>query len=836
MRRRRDDNGNEPDESARPRKQRKQRPCLSCAECRRLKMKCNRQGKGLLPCTFVICPEARTVSQCHAPIVSGDIALNSALLPLVAQKAPKSAEQPEPRKNPRQPQLQCSQSILLPDVESAQPVNPTQQPLNHLHHIPSQANLSNDKEHNHRTIPAQALEPYTVQNPSPHVSASAPSDRMNESSYSINTGRSASCNSTRHSVGDDHQGGSYGTLMLSKRGRSKYLGPTAGSGWLKESEMQDVPDTPLMTRAPSPEQPQDSVPSQPSLLPSDTTSTGFPLTTSLARISTQDLLSCLPSRDEAWTLAESYYRYCAWHHDVAPKASFEETFDRVFKRAENVSPSLPINPQEIALVFIIMAQGTMFNIEMPNCDSSAENWLHHSERALVKGEFLSNNTVAGLQTLMGMHRDGDRWNLPQDVAEERRKVFWECHAADIFQAHCFSRPSAINPEHCDTAFPAEPPEPNGEKGYSILRFELSQISSEILNMAMKVRKPGYSAVTDLDLKLSEFEQSIPFSLRCRAALLAMPSRYPQLEAAIEASPEPSRTALVISLQQTNLALNVSETVINLHRPYYARALYDVDRVEHIYKPSFYAVIEHCAIIISIVTDIHARFPAVTTRQWNFWYHVFGSALCLGTLLLRDPGNVMASLVLTQIDAAINLFTSLLQQGANTPRYRSNLQWLLKLRTRALSKISEVSTLQRSNRQREASSGLHSNNGDESDHREEDEDVELLGWRTRLIERTGQGRRMTIRTIHFTETPTESPKVDTAQAPPHDNHLQGQLGTSNMEIPNAPIPVLNLDSTNDLLHDYWDPMLLQDVFGPLHDQTNPFMVNRTTWWDDMPGAS
>lgn len=41
---------------------------------------------------------------------------------------------------------------------------------------------------------------------------------------------------------------------------------------------------------------------------------------------------------------------------------------------------------------------------------------------------------------MGMHRDGDRWNLPQDVAEERRKVFWECHSADIFQAHCFSRP------------------------------------------------------------------------------------------------------------------------------------------------------------------------------------------------------------------------------------------------------------------------------------------------------------------------------------------------------------------------------------------------------------
>lgn len=79
---------------------------------------------------------------------------------------------------------------------------------------------------------------------------------------------------------------------------------------------------------------------------------------------------------------------------------------------------------------------------------------------------------------MGMHRDGARWNLPDHVVEERRKVFWECNSADIFQAHCFSRPSALNPDHCDTLFPVDTGGQGGEKSYSILRFELSQISSE----------------------------------------------------------------------------------------------------------------------------------------------------------------------------------------------------------------------------------------------------------------------------------------------------------------------------------------------------------------------
>lgn len=47
-----------------------------------------------------------------------------------------------------------------------------------------------------------------------------------------------------------------------------------------------------------------------------------------------------------------------------------------------------------------MAQGTMYNIEMPNYDLSAEDWLRLSEQALVKGDFLSNNMVPGLQTLV----------------------------------------------------------------------------------------------------------------------------------------------------------------------------------------------------------------------------------------------------------------------------------------------------------------------------------------------------------------------------------------------------------------------------------------------------
>lgn len=73
-----------------------------------------------------------------------------------------------------------------------------------------------------------------------------------------------------------------------------------------------MPETPLMTRALFLEHAQGSAPPQTCLSISHAASIGFPLTASPAHISTRELLAFLPPREEAWTLVESYYRYCAW--------------------------------------------------------------------------------------------------------------------------------------------------------------------------------------------------------------------------------------------------------------------------------------------------------------------------------------------------------------------------------------------------------------------------------------------------------------------------------------------------------------------------------------------
>ncbi|KAF2829606.1 hypothetical protein CC86DRAFT_285630 [Ophiobolus disseminans] len=637
--------------------------------------------------------------------------------------------------------------------------------------------------------------------------------------------------------------GSYGTLMLSEGGRSKYLGPTAGSEWLRDSEAQNAPGSPsaLTTRASSPAIiPDDSLPAQRHCRAVESLAGSFPFSPTARRVSIRDLVSHLPPKDEAFALVNCYYRYCAWHHDVAPRDRFEKLFDRVYALADEVP--CRVNPQELALVFIILAQGNVFNIEIASDPTVSEELLRLSELALVKGDFLSNNTVAGVQTLhlmahlhlnwdrgsrgdrawpiwglvmrliqaMGMHRDGARWHLPQDVVEERRKVFWECNAADVFQAHCFSRPSAINPEHCDTIFPSEPRGTHGAKGYFTLRFELSQISAEILNMAMKVQRSPYSKVLELDAKLCEFERSIPFALRSRTAYFSMPSQYPTTADVLKASPEPSRTSVAITFQQMNLAFNTAETFINLHRPYYAKVLYNPndESIRSTCAPSFLTIIERCAIIIALVADVQARFPNISTRQWNLWYHVFGSALCLGTMVLSNPGNEMSSFALTQIDAAIALFASLIQHGGGTSRYRANLEWLKKLRARALASLQAAAAGPSPDIQ-QIMNGSQGGAG---------EDEELVGWRTRLIERAGQTKYKS-RTIRLSESPNTARLL--AEGGGGQPHLQGHGawndGTA-ASLADSVSPARTHDmSTNELLTDFWEPMLLHDFFDEPNNQ-------------------
>lgn len=249
---------------------------------------------------------------------------------------------------------------------------------------------------------------------------------------------------------------------------------------------------------------------------------------------------------------------------------------------------------------------------------------------------------------MGLHIDGERWNLPDHVIQDRRHVFWECQTIDVFQSNCFSRPSSLRSEHIDTEFPSYPSTTPHDASWSDnvfrqLKFELCRISGAVLDQAMSVRSTPYSKIGQLYDRLCTFERQIPFNLRCRTALQALSSVYQDTEAAIKDSPSIKLDNLHLTFQQFTLSLNVSETILFLQRPYFIKALQEnpKDPTKSIYGKSYLAIVERCTVgsaelrstatkltsqvIIEVVAGLYECFPRVTARHWFFWVSYLGFA-------------------------------------------------------------------------------------------------------------------------------------------------------------------------------------------------------------------
>lgn len=117
------------------------------------------------------------------------------------------------------------------------------------------------------------------------------------------------------------------------------------------------------------------------------------------------------------------------------------------------------------------------------------------------------------------------------------------------------------------------------------------------------------------------------------------------------------------------------------------------------------------------------------------YHVFNAAVCLGTLLLRSPRNLLVDFALNQIDTSIALLQRVVALGKSS-RVTRNLEWLVKLRSRIEDRIKKA---------REGGQ-------DQVQAADEGSDDEgLLGWRTRLVERATRGSHKAV-TIRSTPSP------------------------------------------------------------------------------------
>ncbi|WRT64573.1 uncharacterized protein IL334_001505 [Kwoniella shivajii] len=401
----------------------------------------------------------------------------------------------------------------------------------------------------------------------------------------------------------------------------------------------------------------------------------------------------LPDYDlEGRSLVESYWENVNWQYQPIPRAMFEN--DHVMNAYDTeASP----NAHKIACVFLVMALGAMFDLNRPPFHHRGEQ-LFRIGRTCISIVGLENSSPATVQALhlmgtyilndkrgngaevfwpilgtavkvaqsLGLHRDGSHFGLSPYEIEERRQVWWEVVTYDRLQALCFGRPCATSDKYADTKIPENTELIGDESGFHRAKYTLITMMERVIDVQAQANAVSYSAVMQLDSELREFKKNLPEHLLPNVAIQDLP---------LDRSVEPH-----LVIHRLGIRLQVAQMRLLLNRPLFARALKDNPEDPSRWKlgPSFIALFESAQEIVQLVKTLVIYHPSLVARWWFFWFHAFSSAVCLSAIVIRAPTCAFASPSFHGMSIVCDI-SAAAREGC---RAKKGLPILLRLRKRA----------------------------------------------------------------------------------------------------------------------------------------------------------
>ncbi|OCH95704.1 hypothetical protein OBBRIDRAFT_830653 [Obba rivulosa] len=265
---------------------------------------------------------------------------------------------------------------------------------------------------------------------------------------------------------------------------------------------------------------------------------------------------------------------------------------------------------------------------------------------------------------IGLHVNSARWRLDDEACQKRAFVFWQLFKEDAWLSFGFGRPPCMSLSFIDCDFPKDPEERFTEDGHKEWSFhhwtwQYSKLLHAVMTTAFGAKTPRYHTIMDLDRKIRDFP--VPYSLRIRCGQVEDP---------------PPSTARIF---QRVMAVAAKEaTLLSLHRPYFAHALNEQpgDILRHRFGPSVVATYRSAWRIIEGARDTYRRCPAIAGRIGLVWSQCLAGGIVMCLLVTRAPTSNLAASSLQELDKLCELF----EQAAEHCQIASNnLEVVRKLR-------------------------------------------------------------------------------------------------------------------------------------------------------------
>ncbi|KAH7873029.1 fungal-specific transcription factor domain-containing protein [Lentinula edodes] len=278
--------------------------------------------------------------------------------------------------------------------------------------------------------------------------------------------------------------------------------------------------------------------------------------------------------------------------------------------------------------------------------------------------------VVKLAQSVGLHRDSGKWNLNSDETLRRRCLLWEIFTYDSWQSLTYGRPPSFALAHIDTEKPfGKSKNVHGEVEMSFAAWKhlfCSECLSVVMEQAFGARPPSYKIIQDMDKKVRSYY--VPPSLQIPG--------FGKTPIGRELEQQPS----IQLIMQRYIAFAIREiTLFYLHRGFFARALEDspIDPMGSKYAPSVLAAYTSACSFVSLIDSMFRQYPVLTERMWFLFTHVFSCSIVLGSIACKVQIAIAPS-ALSHLDTAHKLFLS----TTENPRREKVLPILHRLKERA----------------------------------------------------------------------------------------------------------------------------------------------------------
>ncbi|KAI0766121.1 fungal-specific transcription factor domain-containing protein [Trametes elegans] len=323
------------------------------------------------------------------------------------------------------------------------------------------------------------------------------------------------------------------------------------------------------------------------------------------------------------------------------------------------------------------------------------------------------------QSVPFLDRDSAPWKLTEKQVQRRRNLFWELFTLEMMHCMSLGRPSSLSSNHIDCELPTDEEAGVSDDGTDLHGFWAFKhsftrdIYAEVIDGMLSAKAPSYAQVLEFDRKIRQTTlPNVRLYLRPDEANYSNPS---------------------IVLKSFFLSHFRSITMIHIHRTFFAQALLDnpTNPLSSPYAPSFLAANRCASILLRSFLHHWNRSPELCSRFWGMWTHAFSAAVILGSTVTRSPNATMAPSALTDLDLAVDFF----ERGASmSPRARQALPILKNLKERALKAFNEYR-----NRHMSPSLDIQLHIGPEDQFQDE---LAIFGGQTRVLTNKFLSRKKT----------------------------------------------------------------------------------------------